>query len=106
MARIKGAKNKRSFNAELLAQQMDCDPLEILLWVAQGDWKALGFDAPSKVSYTSAGIEFEEPWIRLQDRVKAAGEACKYLYATKQAVQLSSEGEGFKIVVEDYTKAK
>lgn len=104
MARTKGAKNKRSFQAEWLAQEMDVDPLEILLWIASGNWKALGLPAETKISYTSAGIEFEEHYIRIQDRAKAAGDACKYLYATKQNVAVSTEeGKSFKVVVEDYT---
>ena len=104
MGRPKGAKNKRRFQAELLAQEMDVDPLEILLWIASGDWKSLGLPAESKVSYTNAGIEFEEQYIRIQDRAKAAADACKYLYATKQNVKVSSEeGQSLKVVVEDYT---
>ncbi len=101
--RPKGAKNRHSFNAEEIANKFDKEPLEILMMIASGDWEGLGFKEKSKISYTNAGIEFEEDHIRLQDRTQAAKEACKYLYSAKQAVALSTGQEGIKIIVEDYT---
>ena len=89
MARTKGAKNKHSFNAELLAQKFDLQPLEILLMIAHGQWEELG----CATSYD----------ISLPDRLRAAEKACAYLYSQKQAVQVAGE-LGLKIIVEDYTK--
>lgn len=102
--RVKGTKNKRTFNAEELFRELDFDPLELLIHVAAGNWQALGFEGPTKISYTSAGIEFEEQNIPLKERVTAAKEASKYLYSQKQSVALSTDQAGFKIVVEDYSK--
>lgn len=104
MGRPKGSKNIRSFNAELLAQELDFDPLEFLLRVAMGDWKSLGFEAKSKISYTNAGVEFDEENIPLKERVAAAREASRYLHSAKQSIALSPGESGFKIVVEDYSK--
>ena len=104
--RPKGAKGKMTFNAQELAQKMGIDPLEVLLMITAGDWEGLGFSGPSKISYTNAGIEFEEPNIPLQVRQKAASDAAKYLYSTRSAVSLSTEGEGFKVILEDYTGKK
>jgi len=104
--RPKGSKNKHSFNAEEIANKFDVQPLEILMMIATGDWAGLGYAEKSKISFTSAGIEFEEDHIRLQDRTMAAKEASKYLYSQKQAVALSTGEEGIKIVVEDYSKGK
>jgi hypothetical protein len=102
MGRPKGSKNIRSFNAEEIAKRMDVCPLEFLLTIVKGDWKALGFDGPTKISYTGAGIEFEELNVPLCERNKAAAKACNYLFAAKQSVALSTGSEGIKIEVVDY----
>lgn len=101
-----GSKNKRTIIVEEIAARFDVDPFEVLMMVAAGDWKGLGFDSASKVSYTSAGIEFVEPNIKLSDRVQAAKEASKYLYSQKQSVAVSTGDAGIKIIVEDYSKKK
>jgi len=103
MGRPKGSKNIRSFDAEILAAKLGVDPVEFMLTVIKGDWKKLGFDAPTKTSFTAAGIEFEEPNIPFKDRVTCAVAVAKYLYPQKQAVTLSGEGQqAIKIVIEDY----
>lgn len=105
--RVKGSVNIRTFVAEEIAAKFEIDPLEVLMMVATGDWKGLGFDAPSKISYTSAGIEFEEPNIKLSDRVQASKEAAKYLYSAKQAVAISGPDEsGIRIEIVDYLGIK
>lgn len=104
--RPKGSLNRRTILVEEIAARFKIDPFEVLMMVAAGDWEGLGFDAASKVSYTSAGIEFEEPNIKLSDRVQAAKEASKYLYSQKQAVALSAGLDGIKIVIEDYATRK
>lgn len=102
--RKKGSQNKRTFRVEEIAEKFNVDPFEVLMMVAAGDWEALGFESQSKISYTNAGIEFEEPHIKLSDRVQAAKEAARYLYSQKQSVAISTGDGGIKIIVEDYTK--
>lgn len=102
--RPKGSKNKHTFNVEELAHKYDCEPFEILLMVAMGDWERLGFEGKTKTTFTQAGIEVEEDNVPLKERVQAAKEAAKYLYSTKQSVALSTGDTGIKIIVEDYSK--
>ena len=106
--RPKGAKNRRTMKVEEIADKYitrdDQDPFAVLLMVAAGDWKALGFDMKDKISYTNSGIEFEEMNIKLSDRISAAKEAAKYLYAQKQSIEHSTGESGVKIILEDYTK--
>lgn len=105
MGRPKGAKNiKDRFVAELVATRLDYDPLETLIYIAKGDWKKLGYDKPTLNRWTNAGIEYEEDIISLTERNKAATQIAKYLYSQKQAIDLTSGGEGFKIIIEDYCK--
>ncbi len=104
--RVKGSKNVRTRMVEEIAAQFDVDPFEVLMMVAAGDWKGLGYDSPMRQSFAASGIEFEELWIKLSDRVTAAKEASKYLYAAKQSVALSTGEQGIKIEIVDYTSAK
>lgn len=102
--RPKGSKNQRTLMVEEIAAQFDIDPFQVLMMVAAGDWKGLGYDSATRTSFAASGIEFEEPNIKLSDRVTAAKEACKYLYAAKQSVAVSTGDAGIKIIIEDYTK--
>lgn len=107
MGRPKNSKNIKTgrFVAELVANARNFDPLEVLIDIAKGDWKALGFEKATYNSWTAAGIEFEVDHISLQERNKAAQAVAKYLYSTKQAVEIGNkDGEGFKIIIEDYSK--
>lgn len=102
--RPKGSQNTRTRNIEEIAAKFDLDPFEVLMMIAAGDWKGLGYQAETRTSFAASGIEFEEPVIKLSDRVTAAKEAARYLYAQKQSVALSTGDTGIKIIVEDYTK--
>lgn len=104
MGRPKGAKNKRTLLVEEIAMRFDIDPFEVLMMVAAGDWKGLGYAEKSKTTFTLQGIEVEEDNVPLAQRVQAAKEAAKYLYAQKQSVAISTQDSGLKIIVEDYTK--
>lgn len=104
--RVKGSINKRNLQVEEIAAQFNIDPFEVLMMVAAGDWEGLGYDAATRTSFAASGIEFEEPVIKLSDRVQAAKEASKYLYSQKQSVALSTGDQGIKIEVIDYTSLK
>jgi len=102
MARPKGAKNKHSFQVEEIAHQYKMEPFEFAMAVMNNDWKRLGFKEESKVSYTNAGIEFEEANLKLTDRIKCMEFAGKYLYSQKQSIALSTGDTGIKLILEDY----
>lgn len=85
--RKKGTLNKSTATLVELTQKLNVDPFEILLKFAAEDWKGLGYPARTKISYTNAGIEFEEYIIEPQMRVKAASDACQYLHAKRKAIE-------------------
>ena len=89
---------------EEIAMKFDLDPFEILMMIACGDWKGLGYENKTKTTFTAQGIEVEEENIKLSDRVSAAKEAARYLHSPKQSIALSTGDSGIKIIVEDYTK--
>jgi len=86
--RPKGSKNKHNKNVDEIAARYNLQPFEVLMMVAAGDWKGLGYDAPTRTSFAASGIEFEEPVIKISDRIHAAKEASKYLYSAKQAISI------------------
>lgn len=65
--RKKGTPNKRTFNANALAEEMGVDPLKVLLTLC---------------SHRDPGIQ-----------LGAAKEAAKYLYTQKRAVEVSGNAE-------------
>lgn len=90
--RSKGTPNKRTTDAQEIAERLQCDPFEVLCFFAKGDWKGLGYQ--QKLS------------IPLEIRAKAAAEASKYLYPQRKAMEHTTGEEGFKIIIEDYRGKK
>jgi len=103
--RPKGSKSKYETDVQYLAAKLDINPLEIVMLFAKGDWKALGYEADRYEIETASGNVKQVFVITPNMRLEAAKEASKYLFSQKKAVEISSpEGEGFKIIVEDYSK--
>lgn len=89
----KGTRNKSKVAVEETAARLGIDPFEVLCLFAKADWQTLGFERPDSIS----------PHMQL----KAATNACKYLYAQKRSVEISNpDGTGFKVEVTDYTAKK
>jgi len=84
--RVKGSRNKQNKHLVQIAQELKCDPYEVLIHFVKGDWAALGY---------SSGVilrnGYEEDLIPPIARLKAAVEACKYIYAQKKAVDTETE---------------
>lgn len=102
--RPEGSKNKRTLLVEEIAAKFKLDPFEVLMMVAAGDWKALGYDSKTKTAFTAQGIEVEEDNVTLTNRVQAAKEAAKYLYAPKQSEATKKAVEAFEMIISDYSK--
>ncbi len=78
--------------AEETAKRLGIDPFEVLCLFAKGDWMELRINKDD---------------IRPRDRLEAAKEACKYIYAQKRAVEISNpDGTGFRVQVVDYSSKK
>lgn len=71
--RRKGSPNKKTLALMEKAQALGIDPFEILLLFAKGDCVALGYP-PGSIDPVS--------------RLKAASDACQYLYPKRKAIQL------------------
>lgn len=101
----KGAKNKSTQLVEETAARLGLDPFEILCLFAKGDWKALGYDAEMYFVEKAEGAVTGHYVVTSEMRLKAAQEACKYLYSTKKAVEISTGEDGIKLTIQDYTKS-
>ncbi len=87
MARPKGSKNQDTKDLYEIANRLKVSPFEILLQIAKGDWKSLGYESGFKSCWTSAGIEYEEAIIKVDHRLMAAKEAARYLYPQRKAIE-------------------
>lgn len=91
--RQKGSLNRHTAEIDRIIDRLKCNPFEILCLFANGDWKALGYKKGDKP-------EDPEPVIEPGLRLRAAGEASKYIYPQKR--ELSTGEEPIKIIIEDY----
>lgn len=99
MGRPKGAKNKRNFQVEVIAANFELDPFEVLMMIATGDWKGLGYDGKTKTTFTMNGIEVEEDNVPIRERCNAARECCRYLYTQKHNIKHEMSDDEFKAVL-------
>jgi hypothetical protein len=84
------------------AAAMGCDPFEILLHFARGDWAALGYETGERVKSFSEHGDVYEFTISPDLRARAARDACDYLYPRRKAVALTDAdgGNPFKTFTE------
>jgi len=103
MARAKGTKNFKSYDANALATKMGVDPLKIMLMFAAGDWKGLGYDGETYFSEKADGSTKLGYTIPPELRMQAAKDSAKYLYSPKPQSVEHSAPQGIKLIIEDYT---
>lgn len=87
----KGTTWKKTLLLEEKAQKLKCDPFEILLRFANGDWKGLGYDAECYFIEKPDGQVKAGYTISPEMRLTAAKEAVKYLHAQKRAVDVTMD---------------
>jgi hypothetical protein len=83
--RKKGTRNKNSLPLLEKAQALGVDPFEILLHFAGGNWDKLGYENERDLS----GALIIQPQVRM----KAAGDACQYLYPRLKQVDATIKGD-------------
>lgn len=97
--RKKGTRNRNTIEAQLLAKEMGVNPLQILLWIAAGDYKALGYNS----EYIETKFKKEER-IPLNMRKSAAKEVLPYLTPQLKSIELDAtvDAEIGSTAIEDY----
>lgn len=93
--RGKGVLSKKTYEARAIADRLDCDPLEILLLFAKGDWKTLGYPERTVTKFFGESMVTEDV-ITPELRQKSAKDACVYIYAQLKSVDVVSGGQAMQ----------
>lgn len=91
MAKAFGTANRQVEDLRRRAKELGIDPWDILLYFAQGDYKALGYQSPYVTKYTNTGKEYEDLLISPELRQKSAADAAQYIHAKRKAVEMEIE---------------
>jgi hypothetical protein len=103
----KGIPNKRTTDLLEIAHELECNPFEILLHFAQGNFTALGL--PEWTEKTSkSGETYHEATISPELRQRSAKDACEYLFPKRRAVEHSGPDgtDLFTKLVENLSEGK
>lgn len=92
--RKRGTRNKKRQALHDKATELGCDPFSILLMVAKGDWKGLGYKTGSFKLKDRYGRIYEIERISLDQRLKAACEATHYLYPKQRSIAATITRKG------------
>lgn len=88
--RKKGVANFKTLQVQELADKLGCNPFEILINFAKGDFKALGYENELYFKETANGEVKAGYVISPEIRAKCALEACKYLYPQRKAIEVDA----------------
>jgi hypothetical protein len=102
--RQKGTPNKSTEYLFELCKQNDFDPIQGLIWVAQNDWKSLGYDTGEIERQGFQGIVVTESVISLEHRVDAMKTLTAYMYPKRKAIEMSVDKDSVPTVVLAYSK--
>jgi len=89
--RTKGSVNHRTKELLTITEELGVHPFEVLLHFVKGDWRSLGYKSGTRQILTKTGDIVEIDVIEPETHLKAASEACQYLYPKRKAVELSGE---------------
>ncbi len=90
--RPKGRKNNSTLEADELARKLGVDPFEILLLMAKGDYKALGYQSEMQTISVNESGSVEDFTIPVAVRAKCAAQATEFLRPKLKAVDISGDG--------------
>lgn len=88
IGRPPGSANKRTSDLLDIAERLECNPFEVLIHFAKGDFEALGYDQ-HQMKTTKDGGTVLELTISPELRQKSAKDACEYLFPKRKAVEHS-----------------
>lgn len=86
MARPKGSPNARTVQLHEIAEKLGCNPFEVLIHFAKGDFDALGYEK-HQIKVTKDGGTEMELTISPELRQRSAKDACEYLYPKRKALE-------------------
>lgn len=102
--RSKGTPNKKTFDAQKMAEDLGVDPLEILLHAASNNYQALGYESAITTKLVGENAITEDT-IPISTRVQAAKEAAQYLYPKRKAIEHTGK-DGTDLFLDAILKAQ
>lgn len=88
--RKKGTPNRKTIEAQAIADRLKVDPFELLLLYAKRDWKRLGYKSEVTIKYIGDNI-VEEPVISPELAASSASKACEYLLPKRKSVEVTGD---------------
>jgi len=101
--RVKGVPNKSTQDLHEIAERLECNPFEVLLHYAKGDFDALGYEE-HQIMVTKTGETVTMLTISPELRQKSAKDACEYLFAKRKAIEHTGKDGEKLFSYEDYLK--
>lgn len=83
--RAVGTPNKRTSDLLDIANRLDCNPFEVLILFAKGDYAALGYEEKERIVTKDSIVE--KYTITPELRQRSAKDACEYLHPKRKAVE-------------------
>jgi hypothetical protein len=103
--RQKGTPNKDTTYLVELCEKLNCDPAEILILIAKGDWQSLGYETPMIEKFGVGGVKIIEHVIQLDHRVDAAKTLMGFIYPKRKSVEIKDDtSSGIKPIVLAYSE--
>lgn len=96
-----GTPNQDTALLKQKARELGIDPFEILLLFAKNDWKALGYESQKITIFSRNHEPIEVDVITPETRLKAASDACQYLYPKRKSIEHehpTKQSNGKKII--------
>lgn len=98
----KGIPNKDTTYLMELLSKHNFDPAELLILVAKGDYKALGYDRPTYTKQGYQGIEMEEYHITMDHRIDASKTLTAHVYPKRKAVEITNTDPNSGVIMMSY----
>lgn len=99
--RAKGVANKITQELFDVAERLECNPFEVLLHYAKGDFEALGYEE-YQIMVTKTGETVTVLTIDPALRQKSAKDACEYLFPKRKAIEHTGKDGEKLFSYEDY----
>ena len=82
--------NKKTVEAQAIADRLKVDPFELLLLYAKRDWKRLGYKSENSIRMVNDTV-IEEPVISPELAASSASKACEYLLPKRKSVEVTGD---------------
>lgn len=93
--RVAGSINKRTeksiLKAERILEEEGVEPIRILAFIANADWKKMRLKGPTDIRVGKDGTTYEVDLITVRDRLDAAKELAGYVHAKLKSVEVRTE---------------